>query len=153
MFSASFLTAIAHAAELGSPTGSVLLEITGDIKLQNTTTTNVDGVAQPAAAFDIAMLESLPTETIRTKTEWTTGVTEFTGVRVDVLLNHLGASSQHLFLQALDEYSVEVVDGQFDSFPIIIAYKLNGEYMSVRELGPLWVMFPFDDHPELNSEQ
>lgn len=152
MFLELFMASIVNAADLETPTGPVLLEIVGEIKLQNATV-EVGGEVRPAAVFDIAMLESLPQETIRTKTEWTSGVTEFTGVRVDVLLNHIGASSQHLFLQALDEYNVEIVDGQFDSFPIIVAYKLNGKYMSVRELGPLWVMYPFDDHPVLNSEQ
>jgi len=152
MLCGALISTTANATDLELPTEPVLLEIIGDIEHQNTTI-DVDGTMQPAAVFDIAMLESLPVETIRTKTEWTNGVTEFTGVRLSVLLNHIGASSKHLFLQALDEYEVEIVDGQIDSFPIIVAYKLNGKYMSVRDLGPLWVMYPFDDYPKLNSEQ
>lgn len=148
----SFFSASAYAAELPKPTGPTLLEIVGNIKHHNATI-QVDGQSQMAAVFDLELLEALPAETIRTRTPWTEGVTEFTGVRVDVLLKHVGAETQHLYLQALDEYSVEIVDDPFNSYPIIVAYKKNGDYMSVRELGPLWVMYPFDDFPKLNSEQ
>jgi len=140
-----------NAAELDKPTGLVALEIVGEISSHNSTV-SVDGKQQAAAVFDIAMLESLPQETIRTKTHWTEGVTEFTGVRLNVLLDHIGASSKHITLGALDEYQVEVTDGPFADYPIVVAYKRDGEYMSVRNLGPLWVMYPFDDHPELDTE-
>jgi hypothetical protein len=34
----------------------------------------------------------------------------------------------------------------------ILAYRMNGAELSVRDKGPLWIMFPFDDKPELKSE-
>ena len=71
---------------------------------------------------------------------------------MDVLLEQAGARSTELVLEALDEYSVEISDDPFEDYPIIVAYKLNGKYMSVRDLGPLWLMYPFDDYPELNTE-
>jgi len=40
-----------------------------------------------------------------------------------------------------------------DRHPVIVAYKKNDEYMSLRQLGPLWVIFPFDDFPELQTEE
>ncbi len=142
----------AQAPDLPEPDGPALLEIAGNIEHTNSTL-QINGQSESAAVFDLALLESLPVVTIRTTTPWTQGVGEFTGVRMDVLLERVGASSEHLLLEALDEYTVEARDEPYKSYPIVIAYKLNGKYLSVRELGPLWVMYPFDDYPELNSEQ
>jgi hypothetical protein len=30
--------------------------------------------------------------------------------------------------------------------------KRNGDSMAIRDLGPLFVLYPFDDHPELLTE-
>jgi len=146
------ITVFAQATELDQPAGRAILEIVGKLEHTNSTI-QIDGQNESAAVFDLALLESLPSITIKTETPWTEGVAEFTGVRMDVLLEHVGASPNNLLLEALDEYSVEAVDEPFESFPIVVAYQLNGEYMSVRELGPLWLMYPFDDHPQLNTEQ
>lgn len=102
--------------------------------------------------FDLAQLESFRPETIRTHTPWTDGLTEFIGVRVSELLEFVGARSDHLTLIGLDGYSYDVKTIDFERYPILIAYKKNREYMSIRELGPLWFMFPFDDYPELLNE-
>ncbi|MBX2884550.1 MAG: hypothetical protein KTR32_31645 [Granulosicoccus sp.] len=140
----------AQAAHMAKPEGEILLTITGNIKTTNAEII-VDGDTVPAATFDIDMLEALPVETIRTKSPWTTGVTEFKGVRFDVLLDSIGAQSEHVSLHALDEYSVDIVDGQFGKYPIVLAYEMDGHYMNVRNLGPLWLMYPFDDFPELDT--
>jgi len=42
---------------------------------------------------------------------------------------------------------VQNIDTQ--RYPIMIAYRHNGSPMSIRKLGPLRIMFPFDDYPEL----
>ncbi len=34
----------------------------------------------------------------------------------------------------------------------IIAYLLNGEEMSIRDKGPLWVIYPFDSDADFRSE-
>ncbi len=148
----SVLVGTAQADELPRPTGQILLEIVGNITHHNATTV-IDGQSELVASFDLELLESLPSVTIKTDTPWTDNVSEFTGVRMDVLLKSVGAKSGHLSLEALDDYRVEVVDEMFDKYPIVLAYKLNGKYMSVRDLGPLWVMYPLDDFPELNNEQ
>jgi len=53
----------------------------------------------------------------------------------------------------LDGYTIDISSVNFDQYPIIIAYKKNNEYMPIRDLGPLWLMFPFDDFPELLNEK
>jgi hypothetical protein len=35
---------------------------------------------------------------------------------------------------------------------VILAIKRNGEYMSVRDKGPLFVIYPYDSSPDLKSQ-
>ncbi len=139
-----------QAADIESPTGDVLLQIVGAVENSNSVIT-VDGQEQAVTALDMKMLESLPVETITTRTPWTKGDTEFTGVRMNVLMEYVGANDNDITLSALDEYSIDVTDPEYDAYPVILAYKVDGEYISVRELGPLWVMYPFDDYPDLDT--
>jgi hypothetical protein len=34
---------------------------------------------------------------------------------------------------------------------VVVAHLLNGKPMSVREKGPLFVIYPFDDDPQLRT--
>jgi hypothetical protein len=133
-----------HADDLPEPTGEILLTISGNIQNAN----HPDG-----AAFDLDMLEAMESTTIETKTPWTEGVTRFTGVLLDQLLEAAGTESRMLKMSAEDGYIYEPLKPMDSKYPIIVAYKKDGEYMSLRQLGPLWVMYPFDDYPELNTEE
>ena len=131
------------AQELDVPSGEILLKISGKI-----TNTNSD----TGAEFDLDMLERLGVTSITTNTPWTDHPTVFEGVRLDVLLNYVGAESNSFRATAFDNYWFDVADIDFANYPIIVAYKRDGKYMTARNLGPLWIMFPFDDHPELLTE-
>lgn len=135
---------ITQAGDLPQPENTVLLTISGNIENHN------DG---KVAHFDRSMLESLPVTSFSTTTPWTDGNTEFTGVRVSDLLKYVGAKSDNFRAHALDKYWNDVYDIDFESIPAIIAYKKNGKSLRVRELGPLWIMFPFDDFPSITDEK
>jgi hypothetical protein len=34
----------------------------------------------------------------------------------------------------------------------IVAYLMNGEEMSIRDKGPLWVIYPYDSDADFRSE-
>jgi len=149
VFSIGLLTLwlMAHAqqnatSQLPPATGNVLLTVTGAIDNFN---------ADARAELDLALLKSLPAVTVETSTPWTSGKQSFTGVRVDDLLNRLGARSQEFRALALDDYVIDVSDVDFGAHAIIIAYKRNGQYMKLRDLGPLWIIFPIDDHPQFGD--
>ncbi len=40
----------------------------------------------------------------------------------------------------------------FTAETTLIAYSRNGSPMGVRDKGPLWVVFPFDDDPQFRSD-
>jgi hypothetical protein len=133
----------AGAQSLGTPTEKPILTVSGKIS-----TTNKDNTAQ----FDRAMLEAIGMETIETKTPWYTGAVKFEGVSLDKLMKHIGASGERAVFVALNDYSSEIPVEDFAKHNVILALKRNGEYMPVRDKGPLFVIYPFDSKPELKNQ-
>ena len=35
----------------------------------------------------------------------------------------------------------------------MIAYERNGAVMSVRDKGPLWIVYPYDSNPDYQTEE
>jgi hypothetical protein len=135
--------AILHAQELAAPSGEIVLTIEGNID---------NGQSAGRAEFDMAMLRALPSVTIRTTTPWTTGTTEFTGISMAVLLDLVGARGSGIRAEALNDYIARVDLETVRNSGAILAYMSAGNPLSVRDKGPLWIMFPFDDRPELKAE-
>lgn len=120
-----------------------ILSITGNLE------ESADGKIQ-LYLDDLTALEST---TIETDAPWTEGAQEYTGVRISTLLKSIGARSNQFEAIASNDYSFTLKNIDFDEYPIIIAYLKNGEKLDLRNLGPLLIMFPFDDYPELLTEQ
>ena len=138
----------AYADSLPGPAGEVLLTISGKIKKSNSS----DSSGQPLAKLDMSILESFEKTTIETNNPWVEKPTVFEGVRISDLLEFVGAETATFKANAIDGYTADLEKIDFERYPIIVAYKSGGEYMSVRNLGPLWIIYPFDDFPELVNE-
>jgi hypothetical protein len=134
---------VAYAASLAAPSERPILTISG--KISNT---NKDGTAQ----FDRAMLEALGMTVVETTTPWHEGKVKFEGVSMDKLMKHVGAAGQRLVVVALNDYATEVPMEDISRFNVILALKRDGEYMPVRDKGPLFIVYPFDSNPELKSQ-
>lgn len=136
--------ATASAQTLPAPAGAPILEITGRISVTN---------GDAKARFDLAMLESLGVSRIRTSTAWTNGQQNFEGVSLKTLLERVGAFGTQIEAIALNDYKVEIPVSDFSRWPAILAYRHNGELMRVRDKGPLWIVYPQDDFPALNTKE
>lgn len=125
---------LARAEELPQPQGPVVLTVTGAIS-----NTNGDGVAR----LDIEMLRAIGEKTFTTDTIWTAGTDTYTGVELDDLMTYLGATGSQIDARAINDYAVVVPasDG-VDGGPIV-AYEMNGQLMSRRDKGPLWLIYPY----------
>ena len=137
----------ATAALAGSferPAGDVILSVTGDIEH-----TNEDGKAD----FDMEMLNALAGRNGSMETPWTEGTTTFEGPLLQAILDKVGARGRTLVVKALNDYSAEVPIEDARDFPTILATRMNGEEMSVRDKGPLFLIYPFDKNPELYNEK
>ena len=132
-----------NAGSLEAPQGRVILEVRG--KILNT---NGQGVA----LFDRQMLESLPQETVATVTPWTDGQTTFTGPLVRAVLKLVGAGGKQVEAVALNDYGVVIPTVDFEDYRVILAMLMNGKPMGVRDKGPLWVIYPWSEHPELQTD-
>lgn len=131
------------AGELARPTGKILLTISGNIE-----NTNESG----KAVFDIASLEKLGTVSFQTTSPWYNGRTTFTGIPLQKLMEHVGAKGTVVKVTALNDYTTVIPLGDFKKYNAILALKINGEYMRIRDKGPLFVVYPYDSLPELNNQ-
>lgn len=131
------------AGELARPTGKVLLTISGNIE-----NTNEAG----KAVFDIASLEKLGTVSFQTTSPWYNGRTTFTGIPLQKLMEYVGAKGKVVKVTALNDYTTVIPLGDFKKYNAILALKINGEYMRIRDKGPLFVVYPYDSLPELNNQ-
>lgn len=131
------------AQTLPNPKERPVLTISGQIA-----TTNQGETAQ----FDRTMLEDLGMVAIRTTTPWHNGVINFEGVRLDKLMSHVGAKGRTVVAIALNDYTTEIPIGDFAKYGTILAIKKDGEYMPVRDKGPLFIIYPFDSRSELKSQ-
>jgi hypothetical protein len=129
---------------LDKPVGDVILTITGQVK-----NANVGDTAQ----FDAAMLEKLASRSGRMETPWTTGKVSFSGPLLRAILEEAGADGSRLTVRALNDYSAEVPIQDAKELDTILATHMDGKPMSIRDKGPLFLIYPFDENPELYSEK
>jgi hypothetical protein len=143
LFTVAMFAVPAAAAEMPQPSGAVVLTVTGQIGVSNRA-----GEAQ----FDMAMLHHLAEHSFETTTIWTEGPQRFTGVQLSELVRTLNVSEGSIRATAINDYSIDIpledaVDGG-----ALVAYARNGAPMSVRENGPLWIVYPYDINPAYQSE-
>jgi hypothetical protein len=131
------------AGTLPSPSEQPILTISGKID-----TTNKGDTAQ----FDRTMLEALGTVSIETTTPWYEGRQRFEGVSLAKLMSYIGAKGEHVVAIALNDYVTEIPLSDFVEHGPILAMKRNGEYMPVRDKGPLFIVYPFDSKIELKKQ-
>lgn len=103
-------------------------------------------------AFDRAALEALGVQTIETTTIWSEGLQRFEGVSLARLAREIGASEGVLLASAINDYRVEIPLTDATENGPIIAMRLNDEEMSVRDKGPLWIIYPYDADPDYRTE-
>jgi hypothetical protein len=127
---------------LEPPTDPVVLTIQGRIRSQN---------QGPHAAFDMAMLAALPQHRFATRTPWYAKARQFTGPLLRDVLAVAGAQGSTLRLKALNDYQVDMPWDDAQRHDVMLARLLDDRPMSVRDKGPLMVIYPFDTRPELRS--
>ena len=136
----------APLAPIAAPKGKVILVISGSIDQSN-----VQGGAK-RVELDAQALDALPVHQIKTGTPWHKEVVTFSGPRLSDLLALVGARGENLQIKALNDYQVKVPVADAAKYEPILARKIDGNPLSIREKGPLFMMYPFDAHPELRND-
>lgn len=101
----------------------------------------------------LAQLDALPQVDIHTRTIWTEGELHFRGPTLKRVLAEAGISSGALRLSALNDYVIDLeFSGIGENWPII-ATRVNGQTFGVRDNGPLWLIYPYDQGGVLASDE
>jgi hypothetical protein len=141
---AATLAPAAQAQDLAPPTGAVILTVTGPVAKTN---------APGGALLDRDMLLALPQHSFATSTIWTEGVNTYDGVLLVDLLAALGAEGTGLVATALNEYQIGFPLAEATDQGPMLAHTVDGKPMTVRDKGPLWLIYPYDDVAEFRTEQ
>lgn len=130
------------AAALEPPEGPVLLSLRGRVRQTNRAAN---------AAFDMAMIERLPQHSYSTSTPWYSQPRRFTGPLLRDLLAAAGSHGSLLRVHALNDYRVDIPVDDTQQYEVLLARLLDDKPMSVRDKGPLLIIYPFEQHPALRS--
>lgn len=130
---------------LDAPSGPVVLSIAGALQQPNR-----DG----RALFDMAMLERLPQHSFTTKTPWYPAAHKFTGPLLRDVLAAAGVPADaagQARCVALNDYKVDIPLDDLRRYDVVLARLIDDKPIGVREKGPLFVIYPFDERPELRT--
>ncbi len=131
---------LVHA--LDTPKGKVVLTVSGRIGAHN---------QAGQAAFDMAMLEAMPQKVFSTLTPWDKAEVTFSGPLLRDVLAAVRAQGQQIRATAINDYRIRIPVADSQRFDVIVATRMNGAPMPVRDKGPLFIVYPFDSRAELRS--
>ena len=118
--------------------GRIILRVTG----------RITGVER---SFDLAELEALGLESLRTRTAWTGPETlHFSGVPLLRVLQAVGAQGDRLRATALNDYAVNLPREDAERNGAFLATRQDGAPLRVRDRGPIWLIYPWSDRPDLD---
>lgn len=138
-------------AALMIPFFSVSSAMADDIILTISGASPSDG-SEINASYDLAALQELPKTSFTTETMWTEGPQVFDGVLLKDILDLNGIDKGTISAKAINDYAIDIPVSDAVVGGPIIAYALNGAPMSVREKGPLWIVYPYDQNSDYQSE-
>lgn len=131
--------AVAQPAPVGETPGRVILRVSGLIEGDE-------------RAFDLVALEALGRQPLRTRTIWTgAAILDFQGVPLSLLLRAVGARGQRLRATALNDYAIDLPVEDADRHGAFLATRQDGQPIRVRDRGPVWLVYPWSDRPELDT--
>lgn len=139
------LLALRSAAASDGTDATALLSVSGK---------SLAGSRSGKVDFDMAKLARMAQHRIVTNTPWFSAPREFTGPLLRDVLAAAGLPATvggQARCAALNDYRVDIPLEDIRRYDIIVARLLDAKPMTVREKGPLFVMYPFDQQPELRT--
>ncbi|MGI9509316.1 MAG: molybdopterin-dependent oxidoreductase, partial [Geminicoccaceae bacterium] len=128
-------------AGMPQPTDETLLTVTGKIR-----ETNAEGRLE----FDRSLLMQLGLSKLTPSTPWTDGERAFMGVPFASLLDAIGATGTIVRAVAANDYVVDIPISNLREANAFLAMSMDGTQLRLRDKGPLWIIYPWSQRPELN---
>lgn len=105
-----------------------------------------------AIIFTRADLEALPQEEITTTNDFVDGEVIFRGPSAYALIDQIGrAGAKKARLTSATDFFIEVEIQELFDYGAILAMEMNGEQLTRRNRGPIWLMYPVDQYEELQN--
>jgi len=102
--------------------------------------------------FTLEDLRNLNQVEILTANEFVDGQKLFRGpLARDVLTAMDIQVSAGIKLTAANDYQVEIPVRELFDYNVILALEIDGKPLSLRDKGPIWVIYPMSDHAELRD--
>lgn len=100
--------------------------------------------------FTLGDLRALPESEVVTGHRFVDGEVTYSGPLVRDLLRlaGVGGLESYRFIAAND-YFVDFPRSDIEELDLILAMQADGEPLTRRSYGPLWLMYPISDHPEM----
>lgn len=108
--------------------------------------------ANGAVQYSVDDLRALGEVSFSTSTPWTAGPQTFEGVPLSRLVEDLKIEDGALEAIAVNDYAVSIPVEEAKQDGPIIAYLRNGKPMSLRDKGPLWIVYPYDSDAAFQTE-
>lgn len=137
------LAQISYSADTTAMQDKAVLTVTGAIKNTN---------HEDYFAFSMAMLEQLPQYSFTTATPWYPEAHKFSGPLLRDILARVRADGTQLTAIALNDYKVTIPLADSTDFNMIVALFRDDEKMPIRDKGPLFILYPFDNDSETQSQ-
>ena len=112
-----------------------------------------DGTA--VKSYSLEQLDALEQTTYVTKNPFIDGTSEFSGPLARVVLADAGQDmpkDAQLTVMAINDYKIDLPVSEILDFDVMLATRRDGETMSLREKGPIWIMYPISGNAELEDE-
>lgn len=68
------------------------------------------------------------------------------------IMDTVRAKGSILNVTALNVYTTIIPIEYFQKYNVILAIKMNGKYMRVRDKGPLFIIYPYESKQELDNQ-
>lgn len=108
-----------------------------------------DGRIETYTREDLEKIEQI---SFRSSSPWMEGVHDFTGIPLLSLVQLIDPFAVRLEMTARDDYQVTFSTEDLTETWPILALTIDGNPISPRTKGPYWVVYPFDDNPDLQRE-
>ena len=121
----------------------VVLTVTGSLAAN---------VTDKTLKFSIRDLEKLGTISFSTTTPWFDGQVLFEGGSFKKLFEYIKPQGNLLEVIALNDYVITIPIDDLVNNDAILAVKRNGQYMSIQDKGPLFIVYPYDSQMRLKNQ-
>jgi hypothetical protein len=105
-----------------------------------------------AISYDAQGLEALGVTGLTTAVPWDSQPRYWEGVTLRRLVTAVRAVGHSLLVKALNGYAAHIPWSDLERYNPLLAWLRDGQRIPIRAKGPLIVIYPFTDRPELRGD-